>query len=92
MSRLRAAAVIGSQARTGAYAADSSADYDLLVVTTKPDAYKHTDWLHAFGQVVSAVFDPTIMLRLRTRWISSRCRPTGTMWTSACCLPNMCSA
>lgn len=55
---IRAAAVIGSQARTGAYAADSSADYDLLLVTTDPDAYKHTNWLHAFGQVVSAVFDP----------------------------------
>ena len=55
---IRAAAVIGSQARTGAYAADSSADYDLLLVTTDPDAYKQMDWLHAFGQVVSAVFDP----------------------------------
>lgn len=57
-SDIRAAAVIGSHGRTGTYAADNSADYDLLLVTTTPDSYKQMDWLHAFGRVVSAVFDP----------------------------------
>lgn len=55
---IRAAVVIGSHGRTGTYAADNSADYDLLLVTTDPDSYKQTEWLSAFGRVVSAVFDP----------------------------------
>lgn len=55
---IRAAVVIGSHGRTGAYAADSSADYDLLLVTTAPDSFKQMEWLSSFGRVVSAVFDP----------------------------------
>jgi transposase len=54
--------------------------------TTNPPLERHDFmklWLRTTG---------TIFWNSTTRWISLRCTPTGTMWTSACCLTNMCSA
>lgn len=55
---ISAAAVIGSRGRSRSYPADESSDLDLLLVTSTPDAYRHTGWLGDFGPLVSAVFDP----------------------------------
>lgn len=58
--RIRAVILVGSQARTGPFAADIYSDIDLNIFTTDRDAFAHRrDWFEAFGEVWMAYYNVT---------------------------------